>query len=60
MEKNMSKMFGAKVIKSPFAQSRLCPSKNAQKKFCINFERYDLSNGANPHQEILYGIFDSC
>lgn len=55
----MSKMFGVTIIKSPFAQSRLYLSDNAQKKFCINFECYYLTNGKDRMPEILNSVCDS-
>ncbi len=58
MEKNMSKMFGVTIIKSPFAQSTLCFSGKAQKKICINFERYDLTNGAHPTVQIWHSTYE--
>ena len=56
MEKNMSKLFGVTIIKSPLAPSRLCLSRKAQKSFSVNFERYDLTVGKDPTVEILLGI----
>ena len=52
MEKNMSKMFGVIIIKSPFAPFRLCLSGKAKKNFSVNFERYNLTNGKDPTVEI--------
>jgi len=54
MEKNMNKIFGVTIIKSPLAQSKLCLPNNAQKKLCTNFEYYYLINGADPMVESLY------
>ena len=59
MEKNMSKMFGVTIIKSPFAPFRLCLSGKAQKNFWINFERYNLANDEDPTVEIWQGISES-
>ena len=59
MEKNMSKMFGVTIIKSPFAPFRLCLFSKAQNGFWINFERYNLAYNEDPTVEILQGISES-
>ena len=56
MEKNMSKLFGVTIIKSPLAPCRLCLSRKAQKNFSVNFECYDLTIGKDPTIENLLGI----
>ena len=48
MEKNMSKMFGLTIFKSPFALWRQCLPNNAHKNFCTNFGCYDLANDKHP------------